>query len=245
MKLSKAQCPQTAKEQIRMRHVPYQNAVGALNHATVMTRPNIAFAVHKVSQFSLNPGDLHWNTVKRIIRYLKGTQDYSLTLGGPLDTSLPLFTAYCDANFANSTDHSRSVSGCTMMIGYGCFSWSAKKQTATAGSTGEAEYYAAFQAGKQVVWLRELLSKIGFRQLIPTPLNIDNNAAMRMIETPDEVSDCVKHVRISYHWIREAAQCQKLTPVCVDTKVNIADIMTKALPGPRHSMMLEMLGMQK
>ena len=89
-------------------------------------------------------GNLSWKAALEAKQpaFLLGKQ---LTLGGPLDTSLPLLTAYCDANFANSTDHSRSVSGCTMMIGYGCFSWSAKKQTATAGSTGEAEYYAAFQ----------------------------------------------------------------------------------------------------
>ena len=197
---------------------------------------------------SPNPGDVHWNAVKRIIRYLKGTADHALTLGGLSENSplpSPLFVGYCDSDYANSPDHARSVSGYTMMIGSGCFAWSAKKQTATAGSTGEAEYYAGFHAGKEISWLRQLLTELGYEQTSPTPLRIDNTSAIRMIETPDEVSDRVKHIRVSYHWLREAAARRELVPEKVDTKVNIADIMTKALPGPRHTALKEMLDVSR
>ena len=70
-----------------------------------MTRPDIAFAVHKVAQFNVNPGHAHWTAVKHIIHYLKGTRNHVLTLGGKSDPSLTI-TTYSDADFANSLDHS-------------------------------------------------------------------------------------------------------------------------------------------
>ena len=57
-----------------MRTVPYQSgAVRSLMYAMVTTRPDIAYAVGKISQYMTNPGREHWNAVKRIMRYLKGT----------------------------------------------------------------------------------------------------------------------------------------------------------------------------
>ena len=57
-------------------------------------------------------------------------------------------------------DHGHSIPGYAMMLGDGCFSWSSKKQTATALSTGEAEYYAIFHAGHEVNWIQQLLAKL-------------------------------------------------------------------------------------
>ena len=79
--LSLADCPKSAEESQSMQNIPYQNAVGALNHCAVMTRPNISLAVQKVAKFAANPGYNHWFAVKRIFRYLKGTQNTILTVG--------------------------------------------------------------------------------------------------------------------------------------------------------------------
>lgn len=132
-----------------MRKVPYQNAVGALNHCAVMTRPDISLVVQKVSQFAANPGAAHWEAVKRIFRYLKGTRVFVSTMGGQIDLSNVL-EAYCDADHANSPDHRRSITGYAIFLGNGIVSWSAKKQTATAWSTAEAEYYASVHAGQEI-----------------------------------------------------------------------------------------------
>ena len=115
----------------------------------------------------------------------------------------------------NSTDHGHSISGYAMMLGNGCFSWSSKKQTATALSTGEAEYYATTHAGREVLWLRQLLTEIGFAPTIGTTLHIDNTSSIHMIETPDQVTNRTKHINIAYHWIREEVQKQSIKPVYV------------------------------
>jgi hypothetical protein len=96
------------------------------------------------------------------------TRNWVLTLGGK-SAALELL-GYCDADHANSPDHGYSISGYAMVLGNGCFSWSSKKQTATALSTGEAEYYAVTHAGHELIWLCQLLTEIGFAPCNATTL---------------------------------------------------------------------------
>jgi len=72
---SKNQTPSKQEEIARMRRVPYREAIGSLMYAAVSTRPDIAFAVSTLSQFLENPGEAHWEGVKRIFCYLLGTKD--------------------------------------------------------------------------------------------------------------------------------------------------------------------------
>ena len=150
-RLTQAQCPSTPEEITLMRSKPYQATVGSLNHAAVMTRPDISKAVQTVVQFASNPGKHHWDAVICIVRYLRTTRDWVLTLGRK-SASVELL-GYCNADHANSPDHGHSISGYAMVLSNGCFSWSSKKQTATALSTGEAEYYTVTHAGHEVIWL--------------------------------------------------------------------------------------------
>jgi len=119
-RLTKAHCPSTPEEIAEMCCKPYQAAVGSLNRAAVMTRPDIAKAVQTIAQFSSNPGKHHWDAVIHIICYLKTTRNWVLTLGGKSATVDPL--GYCDADHANSPDHGRSISGYAIVLGSGCFS---------------------------------------------------------------------------------------------------------------------------
>ena len=142
-----------------------------------------------------------------IICYLKTMQNWVLSLGGKLAAIEIL--GYCEADHANSPDHGRSISGYAMMLGNGSFfSWSSKKQTATALSTGEAEYYATVHAGREVNWVRQLLAEIGFSPQTATTLHINNTSSIHMIETPDQVTNHTKHINIAYHWICEEVQKQ-------------------------------------
>ena len=75
-KLSKDQCPELHEDKITMSKVPYREAIGLLVWAAVATWPDIAFTVSLLSQFLKNPGETHWNAVKRVLKYLKGTKNY-------------------------------------------------------------------------------------------------------------------------------------------------------------------------
>jgi hypothetical protein len=61
-----------------MSRVPYASVVGSLMYAMICTHPDICYTVRLVSQYQSNPGQKHWMTVKRILRYLKGTSNYML-----------------------------------------------------------------------------------------------------------------------------------------------------------------------
>jgi hypothetical protein len=73
IKLSSSQSPVTTAQFVQMRDVPYHKAVGSLTYASLGTRADISFPVQTVSRFSTKPGIPHWEAVKRIFRYLKGT----------------------------------------------------------------------------------------------------------------------------------------------------------------------------
>ena len=77
-KLSKEQSPKTTKACESMKKTPYASAVGSLMYAMVYTRPDIAHVVGVVCRYMANPGRQHWEAVKWIIRYLKGTSGKSL-----------------------------------------------------------------------------------------------------------------------------------------------------------------------
>ena len=65
-----------------MTRVPYQSAIGNLMYAMVCTRPNIAQAVRVLSHYMSNPGRAHWDVVKIVFRYLRGTSKYSICFHG-------------------------------------------------------------------------------------------------------------------------------------------------------------------
>ena len=82
LKLTKEMCPKTQEEEDKMSKVPYASAIGSLMYAMVCTRLDIAHAVGVVSKYMSHPGIEHWNVVKWILRYLRGTSSKCLHLGG-------------------------------------------------------------------------------------------------------------------------------------------------------------------
>lgn len=101
-----------------------------------LTRPNIAFAVNKVSQFMHAPRDTHWSAVKRILRFLKSTIDHGLLIK---KCSSTLLFAYSYADWAGCPDDRKSTSGYCVFLGSNILSWSFKKQPAVSRSSTEAE----------------------------------------------------------------------------------------------------------
>ncbi|XP_070011328.1 secreted RxLR effector protein 161-like [Nicotiana tabacum] len=136
--LSRRMCPQNPQEKEQMRKIPYANAIGCLMYVMMCTRPDICCVIGLVSRYQSDPGQQHWKAVKRILRYLKGTIDYSLCYQG---TDLQL-KSYTDADWGGDLDERKSTSGYTFLLNNGAVSWSSKKQSCIALSTMEAEFVA-------------------------------------------------------------------------------------------------------
>ena len=138
----------------------YREAVGSLIYAVTCTRPDIAFAVNQVSQFYCRPTRAHWEAVKRILSYLKGTSSYGITFGSN-GTNERTLISYGDADFAVNVDDRRSTTGVLLILNGGPISWKSQRQSCVSLSTTESEYVAAAAAAKDVVWMRRLLQDLG------------------------------------------------------------------------------------
>lgn len=134
----------------------YQLTVGSIMFVMLGTRPDIAYAVLVVSCYGPNPTSAHHEAVKRILRYLKGTKDLQLTYRADL---WPL-SGYTDSDWAEDYNTRRFTSGYVFNIGSGAISWSSKRQPTVSLCTCEAEYVGQTQAGKEAIWLRNLLDQM-------------------------------------------------------------------------------------
>ena len=229
-RLSKALCPKSDDEREEMRTIPYMNAVGALMYLTVGTRPDIAFAVGKLVQFNSNPGRGHWQVVKHVFRYLKGTMDLKLTYYADQSNnpSHPFIT-YSDSDHAGCIDTRRLVGGYAVKIGSGAVSWSSKKQSTVALSSTEAEYIATVAAGKEVLWMRSLLTELHYNPKNASPMFVNNRSALTVLMDPQHHGR-MKHLDINIHWIRDVIKKGVISPHHVPSDDNTADIFTKPLP---------------
>uniref|UniRef100_A0A2N9IH78 Integrase catalytic domain-containing protein n=1 Tax=Fagus sylvatica TaxID=28930 RepID=A0A2N9IH78_FAGSY len=160
--------------------VSYRTLVGSLVYLTI-TRPDISYAVQQVSQFMASPRHLHMAAVRRIIRYVHGTALRGLSY--PAGTSLDL-AAYSDADYAGCSDTRRSTTGWCMFLGPALISWKSKKQDRVSKSSTESEYRAMSQACAEILWLRGLLTELGFSPRGPTSLHADNTSAIHISANP-------------------------------------------------------------
>ena len=163
-----SQSPMTLADIAKMKNVPYREAVGSLMYAAMRTRPDIAFATSTVALFLENPGWIHWEAVKRIFQYIKGTRDLSLVYGGKKDLQ-----GWVDADGA-SQEHRRAISSYVFMVDGGAISWSSKKQELVTLLTAEAEYVAATHVAKEAMWLWALFSEVFNSIEKPTTIFEDN-----------------------------------------------------------------------
>lgn len=238
LKLMKLTDEEYAEVEHQMQGIPYKAAVGSLMYAMVGTRMDLAFAVSVVSQHMAKPGPMHWATIKRIMRYLKGSLNHKLCLGG---NNIALH-GYCDADWAGDTNDRRSTTGYVFFVGMGAISWNCKRQPTIARSTMEAEYMAASHGAMEAIWLRLLLEDIGLVQLEATPLRCDNQGCLAFAKNPKNHAR-TKHIDIQHHFIREKIEMGVIDMMYCETKDMLADLLTKALVKERHNILSKALGL--
>lgn len=238
--LSCSMAPTTQEEKDLMSQVPYLSAVGSLQYLAMMTRPDIAHAVSYLARFNHNPGPAHWKALKHLMRYVKGTLEHKLTYSGSLAGDEPFIT-YSDSSHGDCVDSGRSTAGYVTMVAGGAVGWASKLQTIVAVSTTEAEYIAAVEAGKEIMWMRNILSEFGFPVSQVSTLKMDNQGAIRVAKNPEHHGR-MKHLDLRTYWLRDAVDRDIMAPEYIPTAEMTADILTKAVPAPKVKFCREAMG---
>ncbi|XP_074349239.1 secreted RxLR effector protein 161-like [Apium graveolens] len=203
----------------------YKSLVGGLRYL-VHTRPDIAFSVGVVSRYMEMPTVMHLNTVKRILRYVKGTMGFGLV------------------DLAGHIDDRKSTGGMVFYLNESLITWVSQKQRCVALSSCEAEFMAATAAACQAIWLQNLLGRVTDSRVDSVVLYIDNKFAIDLAKNP-VFHGRSKHINIRYHFIRECVDRREIVIKHISSDKERADVLTKALPIVKFEMMMQLLGVKE
>ena len=182
----------------------YSAIVGSLQYL-LLTRPDIAFAVNKLSQFMHKPTSDHWLLVKRLFRYLCGSVNEGILLYRDSPQSLHAFSdaqlhAFSDFDWAGNKDDFTSTSANIVYLGRNPISWSSKKQRSVAQSSTEAKYRFVANTAAELNWVCSLLDELGVSLSHSPVIYCDNVGATSLCSNPVFHSR-MKHVAIDFHFI--------------------------------------------
>ncbi|XP_073049461.1 secreted RxLR effector protein 161-like [Primulina eburnea] len=216
----------------------YQRLVGRLIYLS-HTRPDIGFAVSYVSQFMHNPKQCHMDAVYRILRYLKKSPGKGILFQKHDDRNIVMFS---DADWAGSRIDRRSTTGYCSFVWGNLVTWRSKKQPVVSRSSAEAEFRALSLATCEGIWIRRMMAELKMPYHESVILNCDNQAAISIAKDPVH-HDRTKHVEIDRHFIAEKIKSTEVLLQYTPTRVQLADILTKALIGPNFDEICNKLGM--
>jgi hypothetical protein len=224
-----------------MSKVPYASAMGCLMYAMVCTRPDLAHAVSMVSKYMANPGKPHWDAIKWIFRYLKGTTDYDITfVRQKSDLSV---VEYVDADYTGDLDDRRSTTSYVFTLTGGPICWKSMIQSTVAMSTTEAEYMALVEAAKEALWLTGLVKELGIQQG-GVSLHCDSQSATYLAKN-HMYHARTKHIDVRFHKIRELVSIAKLLLKKIHTSENAADMLTKPVTVDKFKHCLDLINVSR
>ena len=238
----------------------YREMCGVLRWIEQCTRPDISATLSELCKVQINPGEEHVKRMDHLMRYVFTTKGLGLMYGGTKPgTANGILTAHTDADWCGDelTKYSR---GGWVVSSWGTpVNWASFKLKAIAASSCESEYMAMSKLAREARWLRYLMSDLGYGDLRVTDYGKfcqkdyakvrlsdlvdrnekpmlcmgDNKGANAMSENP-VLHGRTKHIHISYHLVRHEVQKGHLAFVYINTKENVADMMTKGLPKVTH-----------
>jgi hypothetical protein len=217
----------------------YQRLVGKLIYLS-HTRPDIAYAVNVVSQYMQNPSEAHMDAVIRIIRYLKYAPSRGLMFYKNNHLNVE---GYTDADWAGSVSDRRSTSGYFTFVGGNLVTWRSKKQKVVALSSAEAEFRGMSKGLCELLWLKRLLTEIGFEPKTEMKLFCDNKAAIEISHNPVQ-HDRTKHIEVDRHFIKQNLEEKIIKFPFVRSEDQLADMLTKAVSSKVFHSSLDKLGIR-
>jgi hypothetical protein len=227
----------------------YQELVGSFRFFTDTTHPTLSWIVGTLGRHLADPAVRHMDAAKHLLRYLKGHIHDGLIYRRRSPLRLE---AYSDSDYASDPDTRKSISGGLILANGQPLHWFSQRQRIVAHSSSEAEYIAADQTMRQLVWLTQLAQQLRIK-LQPRPtrltisdkpatqyhdgtivpdtrpdisLRVDNTGAIAMARASGPTAR-TKHLDVRYHYIQDVVRNGTALLQHVDTKDQKADAFTK------------------
>ena len=234
----------------------YRQAIGEILYALVTCRFDLSFPLTKLSQYSTKPARIHFDAIVSLYKYLHATEDDGIyfwrtneridlpeaqlpickhdmlqidTTDNPLkqDNAKQLI-GMVDSDFAADRQHRKSVSGIVLRLAGGTIVGKTRFQEIIAQSSTEAEFIAAADAGKIILYVRSILQQVGIPQYDATILYEDNQGALLMAQAGKPTKK-TRHVDIKHFTIQQWTELDLIILKYIKTSMNTSDAMTKAV----------------
>jgi hypothetical protein len=194
----------------------YSQIIGSLMYLASTTRPDIAYAVSKLSRFVSNPGSEHCRALERVMHYLVGTMNYGIHyFGNP-----KVLEGYSDANWISDADELKSTSGYVFTLGGGTVSWKSCKQTILTRS-------ALDTAIVEAECLRELLMDL---PIVEKPImKCDNQTVIVKVNSSKDNMKSSRHVKRRLKSVRKLRNTSVIALDYIHMSKNLTDQFTKGL----------------
>ncbi len=233
----------TDNEFAKVKHLDFPQLAGSILYAATIGRPDLSYHAGVLARYISKWNRSHYIAAQHVLRYIKATLHECLTFTS--EQGKRILLGYADADWGGCLETRRSTTGYLFNAFGGTVAWKSRRQPTVALSTCEAEYMASCDAGRQGVWLKQLLSDIGL-WTDNTPITIlnDNQGAIALSKNPVKHA-ANKHIEMRHFWLRENVNAGILDLQHVPTEENQADLLTKSLVEVKYSDLRDRMGMER
>ena len=221
----------------------FRSLIGSLSFITNRTRPDGSFVVSSLAGRTGVATNQDLQAARRLVRYLYSTRNYRLVMKGSGQRRPTMnLQVYTDAAFAPSKKDCKSRTGIVVCLNGSPVFWASRKQKVCVSSTSASEYIAAHDSSLEGRHMGYLIREVSGIDPFPFSLEVDNQSAISWIDSSTNKGS--RYVDIRYHAVRDMALDGALRARYCSTQTQVADLMTKTLPGNKICKLLSLIGME-
>ena len=213
----------------------YQSIVGSLNYIARGSRPDAIFATNYFARRVQKASKRLLKQAKNTLVYLRDTAERSIKIYRNPREGNKLFM-YVDASFASETER-RSVFGFLIYLNRSLIHYRSKTLPLIVLSSTEAEYVALCKGVQDLKWIKNILKEFNI-QVEDTIIYCDSQPAIKMVENP-VLNGRTKHVDLKLQYVREAAALGEFKLTYIESKKNLADLLTKPFKGEQFTKLMQ------